>query len=495
MTEEYYLNQSLQRDCFKLPDNDKKYLLIKNFLSEYFSEQDKAQVLSNLGVTALINELRELILAKLFNEEGSVTFDLEPHENAYSKVLSSAVIYRILLNYYTKEQLDEWREELVDEIHNRIQEIENSTIHVDNELNDQSEHPVQNKVLHNIISQIIDDQLGISQQIEDTNRQIEQLNQDVSGIPRDISINVDNKTIQKENQILSTLLTLRKLPQQQINDESIKSIYELQNADGEKIGDRIVINKCDDYSQVIEQLQQQIQQLQREQQKYIIIDESAYEQLTEYVHNAIYLVLEDGESIDTSWKFGDRFPIILSGGESNWKFGDNFPIVLSGDWKFGDSFPIILPETQQEESNIYNGYEYVDLGLPSGTMWAKCNIGATEETEYGDIYNWNNITSTINQIMTGWNIPTREQCEELLNNTTCTQEKNSNNLVIGYRLTSRTNPSKSIFFPGMFEEYYWTSTPIDEESAETLCFTGEIGGRIIDQRYEFSLPIRPVFNR
>lgn len=443
MTEEYYLNQSLQRDCFKLPDNDKKYLLIKNFLSEYFSEEDKARVLSNLGVTALINELRELILAKLFNEEGNVTFDLEPHENAYSKVLSSAVIYRILLNYYTKEQLDEWREELVD----------------------------------------------------DTNRQIEQLNQDVSGISRDISINVDNKTIQKENQILSTLLTLRKLPQQQINDESIKSIYELQNANGERIGDRIVINNCDDYSQVIEQLQQQIQQLQREQQKYIIIDESAYEQLTEYVHNAIYLVLEDGESIDTSWKFGDRFPIILSGGKSNWKFGDNFPIVLSGDWKFGDSFPIILPETQQEESNIYNGYEYVDLGLPSGTMWAKCNIGATEETEYGNTYNWNNITSTINQIMTGWNIPTKEQCEELLNNTTCTQEKNSDYLVIGYRLTSRTNPNKSIFFPGMFEEYYWTSTSIDEESAETLCFIGELGGRIIDQHYEFSLPVRPVFNR
>lgn len=22
----------------------------------------------------------------------------------------------------------------------------------------------------------------------------------------------------------------------------------------------------------------------------------------------------------------------------------------------------------------YNGYEYVDLGLPSGTLWAKCNV-------------------------------------------------------------------------------------------------------------------------
>lgn len=25
-----------------------------------------------------------------------------------------------------------------------------------------------------------------------------------------------------------------------------------------------------------------------------------------------------------------------------------------------------------------NGFEYVDLGLPSGTMWATCNVGATK---------------------------------------------------------------------------------------------------------------------
>ena len=25
----------------------------------------------------------------------------------------------------------------------------------------------------------------------------------------------------------------------------------------------------------------------------------------------------------------------------------------------------------------YNGHEYIDLGLPSGTLWAKCNVGAT----------------------------------------------------------------------------------------------------------------------
>ena len=30
-------------------------------------------------------------------------------------------------------------------------------------------------------------------------------------------------------------------------------------------------------------------------------------------------------------------------------------------------------------------YEMVDLGLPSGTKWAKYNVGATSETEYGNL--------------------------------------------------------------------------------------------------------------
>ena len=31
----------------------------------------------------------------------------------------------------------------------------------------------------------------------------------------------------------------------------------------------------------------------------------------------------------------------------------------------------------------HNGFEYVDLGLPSGTKWARCNVGADKETDCG----------------------------------------------------------------------------------------------------------------
>ena len=36
-------------------------------------------------------------------------------------------------------------------------------------------------------------------------------------------------------------------------------------------------------------------------------------------------------------------------------------------------------------------YEYVDLGLPSGLKWAKCNVGAEKETDYGYYFMWGDI--------------------------------------------------------------------------------------------------------
>ena len=34
------------------------------------------------------------------------------------------------------------------------------------------------------------------------------------------------------------------------------------------------------------------------------------------------------------------------------------------------------------------GHEWVDLGLPSGTLWATCNVGANSSEEYGDYFAW-----------------------------------------------------------------------------------------------------------
>lgn len=129
-------------------------------------------------------------------------------------------------------------------------------------------------------------------------------------------------------------------------------------------------------------------------------------------------------------------------------------------------------------------YESVDLGLPSGKLWAKCNVGASTETEYGDYFMWgstvpntndkcdwatapfNNGSSSFNQtyfntvkdtvcpngilapeydaahqIMGGdWRMPTEEEFDEMLSGTTNTWVNNYNGSGVNGRLfTSKTN--------------------------------------------------------
>ena len=40
-----------------------------------------------------------------------------------------------------------------------------------------------------------------------------------------------------------------------------------------------------------------------------------------------------------------------------------------------------------------NGHAYVDLGLPTGTLWATCNVGATTPEGYGNYYAWGETTT------------------------------------------------------------------------------------------------------
>ena len=38
--------------------------------------------------------------------------------------------------------------------------------------------------------------------------------------------------------------------------------------------------------------------------------------------------------------------------------------------------------------NSLNDHEYVDLGLPSGTLWATCNVGADTPNDFGNYFAW-----------------------------------------------------------------------------------------------------------
>ena len=43
---------------------------------------------------------------------------------------------------------------------------------------------------------------------------------------------------------------------------------------------------------------------------------------------------------------------------------------------------------QGGNGNDLDGHEYVDLGLPSGILWATCNVGAGKPEDYGDYFAW-----------------------------------------------------------------------------------------------------------
>lgn len=50
------------------------------------------------------------------------------------------------------------------------------------------------------------------------------------------------------------------------------------------------------------------------------------------------------------------------------------------------SFVLFFAGCQKPDNK--NAYTYVDLGLPSGTLWATCNVGAESPEEYGDFFAW-----------------------------------------------------------------------------------------------------------
>ena len=45
-------------------------------------------------------------------------------------------------------------------------------------------------------------------------------------------------------------------------------------------------------------------------------------------------------------------------------------------------------ENGPSSDGVTNGHAWVDLKLPSGTLWATCNVGASKPEDYGDYFAW-----------------------------------------------------------------------------------------------------------
>lgn len=127
--------------------------------------------------------------------------------------------------------------------------------------------------------------------------------------------------------------------------------------------------------------------------------------------------------------------------------------------------------------------ECVDLGLPSHTLWAATNIGATTPEGFGDYFAWGevetqasgrywwnsykwgtensltkyNSTDGLTRLLpeddaatvnwkNSWRIPTKTEFDELINTTYTTLDWTTQNGVSGMKITSKVN-GKSIFLP------------------------------------------------
>ena len=106
---------------------------------------------------------------------------------------------------------------------------------------------------------------------------------------------------------------------------------------------------------------------------------------------------------------------------------------------------------------------FVDLGLPSGTMWSSCNVGANSPLEMGERCYWDS------QIENGRaRIPSKEEVEELISNCSLSWQDypHSDTMMKSILVaTFKGRNGKSISIPFRFwggyaqQAYYWTSTP------------------------------------
>ena len=170
----------------------------------------------------------------------------------------------------------------------------------------------------------------------------------------------------------------------------------------------------------------------------------------------------------------------------------------------------IKPDEGTDSSLDTNGHEYVDLGLPSGTLWATMNVGADSPEDYGDYFAWGetepkdyyfwdtykwmtdgasswsavnkytfddgqtsavwydeygNFIGDNNTVLEladdaananwggDWRMPTKAEQDELKNTSYTTWTWTTQNGVNGYKVTSKIN-GNSIFLPAAGCRYY-----------------------------------------
>lgn len=137
-----------------------------------------------------------------------------------------------------------------------------------------------------------------------------------------------------------------------------------------------------------------------------------------------YVIMKDGSENQTEGKNDTESPEA-----ADIKGFNDMAERLSKIEKEIESFKEIYnDEVTFPVSGEVDGYEYVDLGLPSGLLWATKNIGAESCSEYGDYYAWGETTTAPS------NNYSEENCKTY--NVSLSQLKESNILDMQSHLTA-----------------------------------------------------------
>ena len=213
----------------------------------------------------------------------------------------------------------------------------------------------------------------------------------------------------------------------------------------------------------------------------------------------------------------------------------------SGNMSEKDAMAEIAKKLKELELNSGVGtaketMEYVDLGLPSGIMWAKCDLGGTSPEKYGDPYSWGETwtkTTTNYYYFTdivegqytkydsrdkrfflekeddaaylrlgeGWRYPTWNEVQELYDN--CTVTESTLNGWPGVMFVSKIN-NNYIFFgyrpKGPTAALRWTSAVVESNPTLAKCLsfernyeTNKIDVSRYDNERKYRIPVRPVY--
>lgn len=208
----------------------------------------------------------------------------------------------------------------------------------------------------------------------------------------------------------------------------------------------------------------------------------------------------------------------------------------------------------QNSPNKLAGHEFVDLGLPSRTLWATCNVGASSPEEFGDHFAWGETTPKneyalknykyyvsggskrkkviLSKYVTSsehgevdnkrrldtsddvahtswgsdWRMPTSAELEELSNE--CTWTWTTRGGRYGYKVTGKNGSwiflpaagirdGKNLIDPG-YKSAYWTSELSSSAKPSHLYICGDYMHEVDLTEYSglhYGFSVRPVFKK